>query len=220
MAMRDLTPRNRSGMSGGMGLGDWQSPMLNLRREIESMFDDMFRGAFSPSRMGGLSRPGQGGASVWPSIEVQETDNELRILAEVPGVDANDLELMIEDGVLTLSGERRTETEDAERGYSERYYGRFERRIALPAGVDEENAQADFHNGVLSITLRKTEEGRRGRRIPIGAGGQSAPQSARPQEWHATQQAAARPRQRQTQQQQQQQQGEPPSYTPPRQPQE
>ncbi|MGK2284759.1 Hsp20/alpha crystallin family protein [Pedomonas sp. V897] len=233
MAMRDLTPRNRGGLSGGglsgggFGPGDWQSPMLNLRRDIESMFEDMFRGGFAPlARMGGASLPGlagMAGSAAWPSIEVSETDSEIRITAEVPGLSENDVELMIEEGVLTIRGEKKTETEDRERGYSERYYGHFERRIGLPAGVDEENAQADFHNGVLRITLRKTQEGQRARRIPIGARGEAGRQPGRAQERPAMQQAAAGPAKRQHPQQhpqQQAQQGEPSAYEPPRQPQE
>lgn len=179
MAMRDLMPRGRGrggGLSSGrggslMGPSDMQSPMLSLRREIESLFDDMMRGGLSPfagsalGRMGGEQR-----AMQWPNIEITQNENEICIHAEVPGLNENDVELMIEDGVLTIRGEKKTETEDQERGYSERYYGQFERRIALPPDVDEDNAQADFNNGVLSITLHKTQQAERARRIPIGGG--------------------------------------------------
>ena len=177
MAMRDLMPRGRGrggGMGSMMGPSDMQSPMLSLRREIESLFDDMMRGGLAPfagsalagsglGRMGGEQR-----AMPWPTIEITQNENDICIHAEVPGLNENDVELMIEDGVLTIRGEKKTETEDQERGYSERYYGQFERRIALPPGVDEENAQADFNNGVLSITLHKTQQAERARRIPIG----------------------------------------------------
>lgn len=182
MAMRDLMTRGRSGgLSGGrsgnlLGPGDMQSPMLNLRREIENMFEDMFRGGLAPFAGSALGRAGgEQRALNWPSIEINENENEVRINAEVPGVNENDIELTIEEGVLTIRGERKTETEDKERGYSERYYGQFERRIALPSGVDEENAQADFNNGVLSITLRKTQQAERARRIPIGGRTQQEP---------------------------------------------
>ena len=106
----------------------------------------------------------------WPSLEVSRTDKEVRITAEVPGVTEKDVELLVEDGVLTLRGEKKSETEDKDRGYSERCYGRFERRIALPAGVDEENARAEFRDGVLTVTLPRSAEAERGRRIPINAG--------------------------------------------------
>lgn len=205
MAMRDLMPRGR-GRGGGMGsslLGpnDMQSPMLSLRREIESLFDDMMRGGLSPfagsalGRMGGEQR-----AMQWPNIEITQNDNEVRILAEVPGLNEDDVELTVEEGVLTIRGEKKTETEDKERGYSERYYGQFERRIALPGGVDEENAQADFSNGVLSITLPKTQQAERARRIPIGGGmrgqGQGQPQGlqqAASSQWQNQQQGQSQP---------------------------
>ena len=208
MAMRDLMPRGR-GMGGSLlGPGDMQSPMLSLRREIESLFDEMMRGGLSPfsgaplsgsalERMGGGQR-----AMAWPNIEITENENEIRIHAEVPGLSENDVELTIEEGVLTIRGEKKTETEDRERGYSERYYGHFERRIALPAGVDEENAQADFQNGVLSITLHKMQQAERARRIPIGGmrgQGQGQPQ---------TMQQAAAGSQGQEQQQGHQREGE------------
>jgi HSP20 family protein len=80
-----------------------------------------------------------------------------------------DVELLMEDGVLTLRGEKKSQNEDKERGYSERMYGRFERRIALPHGVQEEGANASFRDGVLTVTLPKSAEAQKGRRIPINA---------------------------------------------------
>jgi HSP20 family protein len=78
------------------------------------------------------------------------------------------VELRVEDNVLILRGEKRTEFNDAERQYSERSYGRFERHVALPAEVDDERASATFRNGVLTVTLPKTERARQQtKRIPI-----------------------------------------------------
>jgi len=96
-------------------------------------------------------------------------DREIRITAEVPGMSDKDIELLVDDGVLTLRGEKKSETEDKDRGYSERFYGRFERRIALPSGVDQKAAKADFKEGLLTITLPRTEEAERSRRIPINS---------------------------------------------------
>jgi HSP20 family protein len=92
----------------------------------------------------------------------------VRITAELPGLEEKDVELRVEDGILMLRGEKRTEFDDAETQYSERSYGRFERHIALPAEVDDERANATFRNGVLTVTLPKTERARpHGKRIPI-----------------------------------------------------
>lgn len=162
--MRDLIPwgRSRAPARQGEPLHDAAavSPFFTLRREMDRLFDDAFRGF-------GLSAFGQGGLS-WPQVEVVERDKEVRVTAELPGLEEQDVELRVEDNVLILRGEKRTEFDDAERQYSERSYGRFERRLALPAEVDEESASATFRNGVLTVTLPKTERARqRTRRIPI-----------------------------------------------------
>lgn len=160
MAMRDLIPRSRQeSRAPSLFRSDEASPILSLHREMNRLFDDIFRG-FSASNAGR-------GMAARPSIEVNETDKEVQVCAEVPGMSENDIDLTIEDGVLTLRGEKKSETEDRDRGYSERYYGRFERRIALPSGVDEAKAGARFENGVLTVTLPKSPEAERGRRIPI-----------------------------------------------------
>jgi HSP20 family protein len=106
---------------------------------------------------------------VWPSLEVKETENEVRIIAELPGMNEKDVELLVQDGVLTLRGEKKSETEDKDRGWSERCYGRFERRIALPDGVEEEGCNATFRDGVLTIAMPKSAEASRSRRIPINS---------------------------------------------------
>jgi HSP20 family protein len=164
MSMRDLIPWSRQSSTAPAVYGDEQrNPFLSLRQDIDRLFDDVFRGSM-PSLAGGRSM------MAWPSVEVGETDREIRITAEVPGMSDKDIELLVEDGVLTLRGEKKSETEDKDRGYSERFYGRFERRIALPTAVDHQAAKADFKDGVLTIALPKTEEAEHGRRIPINAG--------------------------------------------------
>lgn len=163
MSMRDLIPWGRqSSTEPAVYSQEERNPFLGLRRDIDRLFDDVFRGSV-PSLGFGRS------AMAWPSVEVGETDQEIRVTAEVPGMSEKDIELLVEDGVLTLRGERKSETEDKDRGYSERFYGRFERRIALPTGVDQEAAKADFRDGVLTVTLPKSEEAERGRRIPINS---------------------------------------------------
>lgn len=163
MSMRDLIPWSRQSSSApAVYREEGGNPFLSLRQDIDRLFDDVFRGSM-PSLVGGRSM------MAWPSVEVGETDREIRITAEVPGMTDKDIEVLVEDGVLTLRGEKKSETEDKDRGYSERFYGRFERRIALPAGVDHKAAKADFKEGVLNITLPKTADAERGRRIPINA---------------------------------------------------
>ena len=171
MNMRDLIPWGRQSSSAPATYRDEQSnPLVGFRREVDRLFDDLFR--WPATSMGSSFGPGFGSAGralAWPNLEVNETDQELRITAEVPGMGEKDVELLVEDGILTLRGEKKSESEDKERGYSERFYGRFERRVALPNGIDEEGAKADFRDGVLTVTIPKTAEAERGRRIPINA---------------------------------------------------
>jgi HSP20 family protein len=107
----------------------------------------------------------------WPQIDIDETDKEVRVTAELPGLDEKDVSLELANGVLSISGEKRSESEDKARRFSERYYGRFERRIPLD-DVDEDKASATFKNGVLSITVPKSAEAKSNvRRIAINRNG-------------------------------------------------
>jgi HSP20 family protein len=138
-------------------------PFVTLQREMNRVFDDMFR-RFDTSLPSVF-----GGAQGWPSVEVNATDKEVRVSAELPGLDEKEVEILVDDGVLTIRGEKKSETDDKDRGFSERYYGRFERRVALPFEVDEEKAEASFKNGVLTVALPKSPKAEeKAKRIPIG----------------------------------------------------
>jgi HSP20 family protein len=93
----------------------------------------------------------------WPSIEVNETDKDIKVTAELPGLDDKDVEVELANGVLSIKGEKKTETEDKDRRFSERYYGRFERRIPID-DVNEDKISAAFKNGVLTVTMPKLTE--------------------------------------------------------------
>jgi HSP20 family protein len=157
MTMRDLMPWSRQENRAPAMYEGRRDPFTMLRREMERLFDDTF----------GLPAAAGRQSTTWPSLEVSETDNEVRVAAEMPGLAEKDIDLTVENGVLCLRGERKSEVDDKERGYSERFFGRFERRIALPTGVDEDKANARFDNGVLTVTIPKSPEMERGRRIPI-----------------------------------------------------
>jgi HSP20 family protein len=105
-------------------------------------------------------------------LELAETDKAVTVSAEIPGLDEKDVEVTLADGVLTIRGEKKSEIEDKQRQFSERSYGRFERRIAIGREVDEDKVEASFRNGVLTVTLPKTERAQsRARRIAINGGG-------------------------------------------------
>jgi HSP20 family protein len=161
MANGYLTPWRRGSLTGG---SPWGSGTLSdLHRQMNRLFDDLFEG--SPlTRSGG----GTGGGTGWPQLEIEQQDDRIEIVAELPGVAENDIDLTIEEGVLSLTGEKRSERKD-ENGYSERSYGRFERRIALPSDVESERCTAEFRDGVLRVTIPRSAQSRQGRRIPIGS---------------------------------------------------
>ena len=90
----------------------------------------------------------------WPSIEVNESDKDVKVTAELPGLEEKDVQVELANGVLLIKGEKKTETEDKDRKFSERYYGRFERRIPVE-DVDQDKISAAFKNGVLTVTMPK-----------------------------------------------------------------
>jgi HSP20 family protein len=154
MAMRDLVPWNRGGREVISRRGE-DSPFLTLHREMNRLFDDVFR-AFDLTPSGSdrfFDRVGGG----WPSVELSQTDKEIRVTAELPGLDEKDVKVELANGVLAIAGEKKTETEDKDRLFSERYYGRFERRIPVE-DVDVDKISAGFKNGVLTVTLPKVAQ--------------------------------------------------------------
>jgi HSP20 family protein len=128
-------------------------PAVPLVDEVNRLFDDFFR-----------EYPSSNAASPTfvPSLGIEETAQAVKISAELPGLEEKDFELSVEDGVFTLRGEKRSEKteKDEQAGWSrsERSYGRFERRIALPADVQVDKAEATFKSGVLEVTLPKQPE--------------------------------------------------------------
>ncbi len=87
---------------------------------------------------------------------MSETDKDIKTAAELPGLDEKDVEVELANGTLAIRGEKKTETEDKERRFSERYYGHFERRIPVE-DVEQNKVSASFKNGMLSITLPKSQ---------------------------------------------------------------
>ncbi|MFL4992765.1 MAG: Hsp20/alpha crystallin family protein [Microvirga sp.] len=154
MNMRDLIPWGRSQQTTPSRYRDEGDPFMTLHREMNRLFDDVFRG-FDMAPFGGVSR-----MASWPHVEVVDNDKDVRISAELPGLEDKDVEVLIGDGVLTIRGEKKSAIEDKERAFSERTYGRFERRIPLAWEVEEDKIEASFKNGVLTVTLPKSAESR------------------------------------------------------------
>ena len=129
-----------------------RSEIDRFRGEIDRLFDDFLN--WRP-----LSRPSGWGDWV-PAIDVSETDKEIVVHAEVPGVDAKDIDISLNGRVLTIKGERKQEQEDKEKNYHriERRYGSFSRSFELPADADIAKVKAHYKDGVLQINLPKTKE--------------------------------------------------------------
>lgn len=165
MSVRDLIPWGRSNNRAPAPYrDDNRSPFLSLHREMNRVFDDFFREFDMRLPMMGSA----GFNGTWPQIDIAETEKEITVTAEMPGMEEKDVELLLEDGMLTLKGEKRSETEDTSRQFSERYYGRFERHIPLGAEIQSDKAEARFKNGVLKVMLPKNPEAQpRAKRIAI-----------------------------------------------------
>jgi HSP20 family protein len=140
-----------------------RDPFSIFRREMDELFDQFLAPSGARS-----SRVGPG--SSWPSIEVHENEDAYTIAAEVPGMDAKDVELNLRDNALTLSGEKVQEqtSEDGGRSWTERSYGRFERTIPFETEIDADRVSASCRNGVLTVTLPKNPKAKeKSRRIEI-----------------------------------------------------
>ena len=124
-----------------------------LTRLHEEM-DDLFRSYFEP-----CAAPVWGHRH-WPAIDIGETDDAFMVKAEVPGCKAEDIEISVHGNMLTISGEKKQESQEKEKGYyhMERSYGSFRREFNLASDVDPEKIEATCKNGVLSIKLPKTEK--------------------------------------------------------------
>ena len=161
MALRDLITWGRDQPSVPSRRAEEVSPFLTLHREMNRLFDDVFNTFGAPSVLGRIP--------AWPSVEVVASDKDIRVSAELPGLDEKDVEVLVDNDVLILRGEKRAETEDQERRFSERYYGQFERVIPLPFAVEDDKAEASFNNGVLTVTLPKSAKAEdKAKRITIG----------------------------------------------------
>lgn len=138
---------------------DERRPLGQLHREIDRMFDE-FLGSGQPAT------PGSGGIVMAPRMDMAETDDSIEITAELPGVDEKDLDVTVEGDVLTIKGEKKSESEKKKKDYHliERSYGSFRRSIRLPGIVDPDKVKASFEKGVLKVTLPKPEEAKQNRR--------------------------------------------------------
>lgn len=123
-----------------------------LRRQFDRLFDDFGAGA--------AFADWNGNGRLLPEADYAETDKEIVITADLPGVDQKDVEITLEDDLLTIRGEKRVERDEKKERYQlcERSYGAFERSMSVPHGIDADKIKATFDKGVLKVTMPKPAE--------------------------------------------------------------
>ena len=170
---RNLIPWRRPRTESAVARREESTPLPELHRRMNDLFEDFFadfeRTALGPV----LGRGWAHGLADLPRMNVEETDREIVVTADLPGLEEKDVQVTVDDDVLTVRGERKEEREEKRKDYHlmERSFGSFHRTLPLPAGVDKEKIKAALKKGVLTVTLPKRPEARADRKaIPIEAG--------------------------------------------------
>ncbi|MEN6386905.1 MAG: Hsp20/alpha crystallin family protein, partial [Phycisphaerales bacterium] len=132
-----------------------ENPFFALQHRMNRMFDDFLGEPFDIFGW----REGKENAMFIPAMNLSETDKEIVITADLPGIEEKDLDISVSKGELTIKGEKKKETEEKNKNYyrMERSYGNFTRTIALPEGIDESKINAELKKGVLKLTIPRTE---------------------------------------------------------------
>ncbi len=140
-------------------------PASGFRTEMDQLFRSFFGDAFAP-----LAASGWGGTACELPLDVEETDKEILVRAEIPGVSQDEFDLAITGNRLVISGEKKESQQRKNQGYlyQERRFGSFRREVLLPAAVDTDTVDARYKDGVLHVKLQKAEEAL-ARRIPVKA---------------------------------------------------
>lgn len=144
---------------------DLRDPFHAFRREVDRMFDDFFNGLGDRAMA-----PFGAWSGVTPTMDLDETDKEIIVTAELPGLDDKDFEVTVSGDVLTLKGEKRAEREEknGDAHYMERRYGSFSRSVRLPFEVKDEKVDARYNKGVLTVRIPKPADLQRpARRIKV-----------------------------------------------------
>ena len=144
MNLKSLIPVGRQRM-----VARADNPFLSLQGEIDRLFDDFTRG-FPSLGNGGMT-------NLMPTMDVSETDKEIEITAELPGLQDKDVQINVADNILSIRGEKKAEKEQKDKNYRlvERSYGSFERSLELPEGVDAGAIKASIDKGVLKVVVPK-----------------------------------------------------------------
>lgn len=157
MRLSDLVPWNWDGSKVPVNVQKDTHPVSALQSEMNQVFDRFFSG------FPFFNSPGKQAGTFIPKVNVTEADSQIIVTAELPGMEKDDVKLTLTDEYLTLSGEKRSESEKTENGatYYEASYGSFRRVVPLDVEIDADNIHARMDKGVLTVTLPKTVGTRR-----------------------------------------------------------
>jgi HSP20 family protein len=153
MALKDLLPRRKNKRKVSKKWGEY--PFVNLNRNIDHLFNNFYRGfGLDPLSTLGMA------TAFTPKVDVYETSKEIKVIAELPGLDENDIDVSLTNDVLIITGEKKEKEEEESEVYykTERSYGWFTRAIPIPVEVETDMVKAKFNKGVLTIILPKTPE--------------------------------------------------------------
>lgn len=156
MASKDLTTRMKDEFLPVFG----RDPLRSFQREMNRLLNEFFEvGPFDKKAFGNF-----------PEIDVKETEKEIKVSAEIPGIEEKDVEVLLSADSLTIKGEKREEKEERGQSYyhSERRFGSFSRTIPLAVEIEADKVSAEFKNGVLNVTIPKADKARvEVKKIPI-----------------------------------------------------
>ncbi len=162
----------------------WQE-MDNLRRQMDRLLDDFMHSSHSSSEIFLLPKATE---ATWaPAIELKESNSEILLKAQIPGIEAKDLDIQVMQDAVLITGEKQEEAKTEEKGLfrSEFRYGQFQRLVPLPASINNEQVKSEFKNGVLTLTLPKlAETAPKAVKVTVGSEPmiESAPETAQPLE--------------------------------------
>jgi len=141
----------------------FRSDLARLRSDMDRLFEGFLRDPFRA-----LAEPLAHGDRWVPRVDILDSDREVTVRAEVPGMDPKDLQVTVSGDTVTIAGQKSEEKEESRGAFlqTERRYGAFRRTLALPAGIDSQQVSAEYDNGVLTIRVSKTQE-KGSRRIEV-----------------------------------------------------
>lgn len=128
--------------------------VTEFRKEMDNLVDRFFGGSFFPAA------EFLNGGKWFPTVDIREGKKEITVQAEIPGVEAKDIDVSVDGRMLTIKGEKKQEKEEKDENYHrvERTYGYYNRTIELPAEVDASEVDATYKKGILKVVLKKTKE--------------------------------------------------------------